>query len=100
LGEAFKEVESDRDTTVIIIANAGKAFVAGADIKFFIACINTDRLQDNYEFTSYGQEVPNRIGNCKKLVIAKVDGFALSSGLELALYRYHCGYARCCHEIS
>lgn len=85
LDEAFKEAESDPDTTAIIIATAGKAFVAGADIKFFIDCINNDRLEDNYEFTSYGQEVFNRIDDSEKLVIAKVDGLALGGGLELAL---------------
>ena len=85
LDEAFNEAESDRDTKAIIIATAGKAFVAGADIKFFIDCIKNDRLEDNFEFTSYGQEVFTRIDDSKKLVIAKVDGLALGGGLELAL---------------
>jgi enoyl-CoA hydratase/3-hydroxyacyl-CoA dehydrogenase len=85
LDDAFKEAESDPATKAIIIETAGKAFVAGADIKFFVDCIKNDRLEDNYEFTSYGQEVFNRIDDSRKLVIAKMDGLALGGGLELAL---------------
>ncbi len=85
LDEAFKQAEKDPDTKTIILETTGKAFVAGADIKFFVDCIKEDRLQDNYEFTSFGQEVFNRIDNSKKLVIAKMDGLALGGGFELAL---------------
>jgi len=85
LDEAFIQAESDPETKAIILETAGKAFVAGADIKFFVDCIKNDRLEDNYEFTSYGQEVLNRIDDSKKLVIAKVDGLALGGGFELAL---------------
>ncbi|MBW2605957.1 MAG: enoyl-CoA hydratase/isomerase family protein, partial [Deltaproteobacteria bacterium] len=42
-------------------------------------------LDDNYDFTAYGQAVLNRIDESKKLVVAKVDGLALGGGLELAL---------------
>jgi enoyl-CoA hydratase/3-hydroxyacyl-CoA dehydrogenase len=85
LDEVFKKAEKDPDTKVIIIETAGKAFVAGADIKFFIDCIKEDRLQDNYAFTAFGQKVLNRIDDSKKLVVAKMDGLALGGGFELAL---------------
>ena len=63
----------------------GKAFVAGADVKFFVDCILENRLFDSYNFASYGHDVMNRIDDCRKLVIAKVEGVALGSGFELAL---------------
>lgn len=85
LEEAFMEAESDPETQAIIIEGAGKAFVAGADIGFFIQCIKKDRLNDNLEFTTYGQAVLRRIDECRKLVVAKMDGLALGGGLELAL---------------
>jgi enoyl-CoA hydratase/3-hydroxyacyl-CoA dehydrogenase len=85
IDEAFGKAEKDPKTKVIIIETVGKAFVAGADIKFFIDCIKENRLEDNYKFTAYGQEVYNRIDDSKKLVIAKVDGLALGGGLEFAL---------------
>ncbi len=85
LDEAFTTAEADPQTTAIIIEAAGKAFVAGADIKFFIDCIKEDRISDNYDFTSYGQEVFNRIDDSKKTVVAKMEGLALGGGLELAM---------------
>ena len=85
LDEAFTEAESDPETKATILEGAGKAFVAGADIGFFIKCITQNRLNDNYEFTEYGQDVFNRVDESKKLVIAKMAGLALGGGLELAL---------------
>jgi enoyl-CoA hydratase/3-hydroxyacyl-CoA dehydrogenase len=85
LDEAFAEADADTETEAIIIDGAGKAFVAGADIGFFIKCITQNRLPDNYAFTEYGQQVLNRIDESKKLVVAKMAGLALGGGLELAL---------------
>jgi len=85
IDEAFEEAEADPETKAIILEAAGKAFVAGADIKFFVDCIKEDRLSDNYDFTAYGQDVLNRIDDSKKLVVAKMEGLALGGGLELAL---------------
>jgi len=85
LDEAFKEAESDQGTKAIVLEGAGKAFVAGADVGFFVKCIKDDRLNDNLKFTEYGQSVLNRIDESEKLVVAKMDGLALGGGLELAL---------------
>jgi enoyl-CoA hydratase/3-hydroxyacyl-CoA dehydrogenase len=85
LDEAFAQAEADTQTSAIIIEAAGKAFVAGADIKFFVDCIKEDRIADNYEFTSYGQEAFNRIDDSQKTVVAKMEGLALGGGLELAM---------------
>ena len=85
LDEAFQEAETDQGIKAIILEGAGKAFVAGADIGFFVKCIKEDRLDDNLKFTEYGQSVLKRIDESKKLVVAKMDGLALGGGLELAL---------------
>jgi enoyl-CoA hydratase/3-hydroxyacyl-CoA dehydrogenase len=85
IDEAFGEAEGDPQTKAIILEAAGKAFIAGADIKFFIDCIKEDRISDNYDFTAYGQEVLNRIDDSKKLVVAKMEGLALGGGLETAM---------------
>ena len=83
--EAFIEAGSAPQTRAIILDTAGKAFVAGADIGFFVKCVKEDRLDDNYKFTSYGQDVLMRIDKIEKLVVARMDGLALGGGLELAL---------------
>lgn len=85
LGEAFAQAEADSATTAIIIQATGKAFVSGADIGFFVDCIKENRLDDNVDFTTRGQEILNRIDQSPKLVVAKMDGLALGGGLELAL---------------
>jgi enoyl-CoA hydratase/3-hydroxyacyl-CoA dehydrogenase len=85
LEEAFDQAETDPQTQAIIIEAAGKAFVAGADIKFFVDCIKENRLKDNTEFTTYAQDVLNKIDDSQKTVVAKMEGLALGGGLELAM---------------
>jgi enoyl-CoA hydratase/3-hydroxyacyl-CoA dehydrogenase len=85
IDESFVEAEADPETKAIVLEAAGKAFIAGADIKFFIDCIKEDRISDNYDFTLYGQEVLNRIDDSKKPVIAKMEGLALGGGFEVAM---------------
>lgn len=66
----------------IILTGAGeKAFVAGADIKEFLA-LNTQKGQD---MAQRGQDVFFLIERFHKPVIALVNGFALGGGCELAM---------------
>jgi enoyl-CoA hydratase / 3-hydroxyacyl-CoA dehydrogenase len=85
LSEVFQKAESDKNVKTIIIEGKGKAFVAGADISFFVRKIDEKRLNDIVEFTRKGQELLMRIDKSPKVVVAKVDGLALGGGAELAL---------------
>jgi enoyl-CoA hydratase/3-hydroxyacyl-CoA dehydrogenase len=86
LAEEFDRVNARDDIRVIVISGAGgKAFVAGADIAFFIDNLQRDNFQAIYDFTKEGHELLTRIDESKKLVIAKMDGVALGGGLEVAL---------------
>lgn len=83
LHQAFKQLEKDHETRVIIITGSGeKAFVAGADIKEFSSFDTSEGSQ----LAAKGQELLfDYIQNFNKPVIAAVNGFALGGGLELAM---------------
>ena len=85
LGLAVDEVNSRSDISTIIFEGAGKAFVAGADVKFFVDKLREDSFGEIFEFTSKGHEVLDSIENSQKTTIARTTGLALGGGLELAL---------------
>ena len=85
LGEIVDEINSRVDISTVVFEGAGKAFVAGADVKFFVDKLREDSFRDIYEFTSDGHDVLNSIERCEKTTIALTTGLALGGGLELAL---------------
>ncbi len=85
LDEKFSQAEADPTIKTIFITGSGKAFVAGADIKFFVKNIKNNSLQNIVDFTSYGQSVFEKIDKSEKTVVAILNGMALGGGLELAL---------------
>ncbi len=85
LDEKFDDVNKDKNIDAIFITGSGKAFVAGADIKFFLKNIKGNNLQNIEDFTKFGQKVFEKIDNSPKKVISVVNGLALGGGLELAL---------------
>jgi enoyl-CoA hydratase/3-hydroxyacyl-CoA dehydrogenase len=85
LDKRFSEAEKNPDVKAVVFQGAGKAFVAGADIRYFINKIKADRIQDIIDFTRKGQDLFFRIENSEKLTIALLDGLSLGGGSELAL---------------
>lgn len=85
LDEQFTRAEADPGVETIILEGAGKAFVAGADIQYFVRKIDEGKIDDIVKFTRYGHEVLMRIDNSEKHVIARLDGLALGGGAEMAL---------------
>ncbi|MBX3692503.1 enoyl-CoA hydratase-related protein [Dokdonella sp.] len=82
---AFEAVRDDEAVRVVVLAGAGeKAFVAGADIGE-LATLTPVQAQ---VFSRAGQRLMRAIETLGKPVIARVQGFALGGGLELAM---------CCH---
>ena len=85
LGDVIEGLNQNSSVNTIVLEGAGKAFVAGADVKFFVDKIKEDSFQEIYDFTAHGHEVLNKIENSSKVTIALTTGLALGGGLELAL---------------
>jgi enoyl-CoA hydratase/3-hydroxyacyl-CoA dehydrogenase len=85
IGQRFEEAEQNPGVKAIVFQGAGKAFVAGADIKWFVDKIKADKIDDIYAFTRKGQDLLLKIENSDKLTIALLDGLSLGGGSELAL---------------
>jgi enoyl-CoA hydratase/3-hydroxyacyl-CoA dehydrogenase len=85
LGAVLDDLNQDKSVETIVLEGAGKAFVAGADVKFFVDRVRADSFGDIYEFTSDGHAVLDKLENSPKTTIALTTGLALGGGLELAL---------------
>lgn len=85
LDRRFGEAEADARVKAIVFQGAGKAFVAGADIRYFVEKIKAGRIPDIVAFTRKGHKLLLRIEESKKLTIALLDGLSLGGGSELAL---------------
>ena len=79
---AFAQAAQDDAVRAVVLTGAGeKAFVAGADI----AEMNGYTPVQAQGFSRAGQRLMNSIERLGKPVIARVHGFALGGGMELAM---------------
>ncbi len=85
LGLRFDEANGRDDVRTIVLRGAGKAFVAGADIKYFVKSLDANNVDRIEAFTQGGQDLFRRIDESDKLVICRLDGLSLGGGSELAL---------------
>ena len=82
LAGAVQQARHDDSVRVLVLAGAGeKAFVAGADIAE-MADLDPAQAQN---FARQGQALMRAIETLGKPVIARIQGYALGGGLELAM---------------
>lgn len=79
---AFAQAATHESARVVVLAGAGdKAFVAGADI----TQMQRYSPVQAQAFSRTGQQLMSAIERLRKPVIARIQGFALGGGLELAM---------------
>lgn len=79
---AFDQARVDDAVRVVVVAGSGeKAFIAGADIAE-LASLTPQQAQT---FSRAGQALMLKIERLGKPVIARIQGFALGGGMELAM---------------
>lgn len=82
---ALDEALADPAVRGVVIAGAGKAFIAGADIRFFVRNIESGDVARIVQFTKAGHALLAAIDGAGKPVVARLHGLALGGGVELAL---------------
>jgi enoyl-CoA hydratase/3-hydroxyacyl-CoA dehydrogenase len=82
---AFEQALADANVRGIVLAGAGKSFMVGADIDFFLRHIENRAWDRIVQFTEAGQNLLNLIDQSPKPVVARVAGAAAGAGFEFAL---------------
>ncbi len=85
LDQAFDAAAARTDVDTIVIAGKGKAFIAGADIRYFVKRIESKKIDEIVAFTRKGHETLLKFAKARQPVIALLDGLSLGGGSELAL---------------
>lgn len=80
LADAIDRFESDDAIAVIMLTGNERAFAAGADIGEMVEKTSVDMYMSDH-FANHWE----RIGRCRKPLIAAVSGHALGGGCELAM---------------
>ena len=77
LRDALSDIKSDAAVRVVVITGAGKAFCAGADLKAGPEGVG--------KIVSQGKKTYRAIEDLDRPVIAAVNGYCITGGLELAM---------------
>src|ERR1700752_3710360 len=85
LAEAIERAGSDRNTRVVIITGAGRAFCAGGDIAFMAELMQRRDAEEFSRILGAGRRVILAIRQMTKPIIASINGPASGAGFNLAL---------------
>ena len=85
LGAALGEAEADPAVRCVVLTGAGRAFCAGADLRFVQALPVERRDVETAAFLGRASALMSRLEAFPRPVIAAVNGVAVAGGLELLL---------------
>ena len=80
--EAVAQLEADTEVRVIVFSGQGRAFCAGGDLASLKAL---EQEEDAVAFVQAAGKTSEALFNCRKPVIAMVNGVAAGAGFNLAL---------------
>jgi enoyl-CoA hydratase/carnithine racemase len=85
LDAGLTEMLADQSVRTIVLTGAGRAFCAGADLKFIEALPQQERNEATAAFLLAATTLISRMAASSKPTIAAVNGVAVGGGLELLL---------------
>ncbi len=85
LEEAWEVLRQDAPVRGVVLSGRGKAFVAGADIKFFLRAMEKGDLAPVRAFTERASRLYASLDASPQPVVCRLDGLSLGGGSELAL---------------
>jgi len=85
LRDYFGNLQEDRDTRIVVMQGAGKAFCAGLDIKASQAGRHEPPFGGGVGFQGYLAEVYIRMRRCPQPIISLIQGPACGGGFAFAL---------------
>lgn len=87
--EIFAEADRDDSIRVVVVTGAGKAFCAGADLSLGTATFDYSEREGREipigEHRDRGGKVALAVFNCRKPVIAAINGHAVGIGITMTL---------------
>jgi len=83
--DLVRRAEDDDNVRALVFTGAGRAFSAGADLKYVLSFIGDGDPVKVRTFMKQAYEAFARVGECEKPTIAAVNGVTAAGGLELLL---------------